>query len=82
MLCKVERGDLIQFFKEILEFNIINWQLDPYQTKTIRKSNFESMVRPVPAKCLQRENFFISKFIQPWNSPPQCVVGSVTVNQF
>ncbi len=82
MLCKVERGDLIQFFKEILEFNIINWQLDPYQTKTIRKSNFESMVNPVLAKCLQRESFFIRKFIQPWNSQPQCVVGSVTVNQF
>ena len=79
------RGDLIQFFKEISEINIINWQIAPLTNQSgrvRRNSNSNNMVRPAPAHCLQRENFFISRVIHPWNSLPQCVVDSITVNQF
>jgi len=52
-----DRGDLIQFFKEISEIDIINWQIAPLTNQSgrvRRNSNSKNMVRPAPAHCLQR----------------------------
>ena len=79
------RGGLIQYYKGYSGTNIINWHVAPTTStnnRTTRNSNPHCIVRPLPAKCSQREQSFTYRVIAPWNSLPHEIVESTSVNQF
>ena len=79
------RGDLIQFFKFHSNINTINWHQEPtidVSNRPRRHSNLNRLVRPPPATCPQRENFFTYRVASHWNSLPQKIIQSGNVNQF
>jgi hypothetical protein len=47
-----------------------------------RNYNKNGLIRPPPAICPQRENFFAYRVVKSWNSLPQEIIQSKSVNQF
>jgi len=79
------RGGLIQFFKFHSNINTVNWHQEPtidVSNRPRRHSNLNRLVRPAPATCPQRENFFTYRVASHWNSLPQEIIKSKNVNRF
>ena len=84
------RGDLIQFFKYISGFNIINFQRNPIRAVALTQTgpaaglrmSAHSLSRQSNISCTQRDKFFTNRVITDWNALPPMVVASTSVNQF
>ena len=84
-----KRGDLIQYFKVYRGFNKISWYhtnapmaslLTDGPARNIRGSSHR-IVKQL-TKIEARDNFISNRIVRDWNSLPEDVVNSVTVNQF
>ena len=60
------RGDLIQMFKIIKKFDILNWLNDPIQVPP-RGKNRAQYRREIVKNCNKRHFFFINRICNDWN---------------
>lgn len=75
------RGDLIQNFKFSIKKDEINWHFKPLVTVS-RAGRRPQIKREIVRCCNQRHNFFNNRIVNNWNSLPDVIVNSDSVNQF
>ena len=75
------RGDLIQMFKISNDLDIIDWHSKPI-VREPRGGHRGQLVREVVKNCNVRHNFYTNRVVNPWNSLPNEIVQSKTVNSF
>lgn len=75
------RGDCIQWFKIARGLDEVEWLTEPLSVGPIR-GHRSRLRREIVRNCGQRFSFFSNRIVNEWNSLPDQVVGSTTVNQF
>ena len=80
--CRRERGDLIETFKILNDFEGINsGQFFTLSTETRTRGNKFKLYKK-HTKRLTRNNFFSQRIINAWNNLPNQVVRAKSVNEF
>ena len=88
-----ERGDAIQYFKIINNFNKVEWyhpnsekpasKLDgPAKHLRNNKINSKQLYRQITRSCDQREYFFSNRIVPLWNELPDKVTNAININNF
>ena len=75
------RGDLIQMYKISNDLDTIEW----HKNITVgepRGGHRGHLVREIVKNCNVRHNFYTNRVVNPWNSLPDEIVESKTVNSF
>ena len=75
------RGDLIQKYKIDKKLDIIEWESSPIIAPP-RADRRGQLIREKDKNCLQRYNFFNNRIVNEWNSLPNYVVNSKSLDQF
>jgi hypothetical protein len=88
-----ERGDAIQYFKIINNFNKVEWyhlnigkptsKVDgPAKNLRNNKINSKQLYRQITRSCDQREYFFAYRIVPIWNELPEYVINATNINSF
>ena len=73
------RGDIIELYKLERGTDKINWTKDPtWSTQYGRKRS--QLRRQIVSSCSQRHNFFLNRVANLWNSLPDEIVNSTSVD--
>ena len=75
------RGDLIQMFKFESGIDEINWHTKPTRIPQ-RYGHRERFRREIVRCCNQRHEFFNNRIVNQWNSLPNEIILSKSVNEF
>ena len=75
------RGDLIQMFKFESGVDNIDWHTKPIRIPQ-RYGHRERLRREITRCCNQRHEFFINRIANHWNSLPNEIILSKSVNEF
>ena len=78
------RGDLIEQFKIINNFDKIAWHhpLRENSTHYSTRSHAYGFEKQLVRNCTQRSNFFTNRVVNAWNSLPSEVIEQKTINGF
>jgi hypothetical protein len=76
-----KRGDLIQKFKFESGMETIDWQTKPICAPQ-RYGHRERLRREIVRCCNQRHEFFNNRIASHWNSLPDEIIMSKTINEF
>ncbi|XP_070579367.1 uncharacterized protein [Ptychodera flava] len=74
------RGDMIETFKIMNNYDSINLSLKPATSSVTRGHNYK-LSKPT-VKLDTRKYFFVSRIVDKWNSLPATVVNAKSVNAF
>ena len=84
------RGGLIQYFKILKGFNKVNWVRLPTSAPSLSSTGPASAIRghssrlerQIVRNCTPRHEFLVNRIVSVWNSLPQSVIETRTVNSF
>jgi hypothetical protein len=75
------RGDCIQLFKLLGRQEEVNWHRGPRVIEP-RYGRRMRLQREIVLNCAQRYNFFSNRVVGSWNSLPDAVTSSTSINSF
>jgi hypothetical protein len=75
------RGDCIQLFKLLGRQEEVNWHRGPRVIEP-RYGRRMRLQREIVLNCAQRYNFYSNRVVGSWNSLPDAVTSSTSINSF
>jgi len=77
------RGDMIQMFKYLKEYDIINFHKNPEMLDKDHKTRgHNNKLRREYTGNIKRHNFFTNRVVNDWNNLNQETIDAVSINQF